>query len=106
MHKGQDQVNFVEVYEFPNYPIYFPWPEFIIANSADEMSRLHLLRASYDLFVYDFPYDFSGIVGDYKLLQVQTHDPSIAVHMVHRSQIAIDVIISGSIGPSVYIVCR
>ena len=31
------------------------------------MPRLHLLRSSYDLFVYDFPYDFFGIVGGYKL---------------------------------------
>ena len=27
------------------------------------MPRLHLLRSSYDLFVYDFLYDFFGIVG-------------------------------------------
>ena len=31
------------------------------------MPRLHLLRSSYDLFVYDFPYDFFCIVGGYKL---------------------------------------
>ena len=27
------------------------------------MPRLHLPRSSYDLFVYDFPYDFFGIVS-------------------------------------------
>ena len=27
------------------------------------MHRFHLLRSSYDLFVYDFLYDFFGIVG-------------------------------------------
>ena len=27
------------------------------------MPRLHLLRSSYDLSVYDFLYDFFGIVG-------------------------------------------
>ena len=31
------------------------------------MPQLYLLRASYDLFVYDFRYDFSGIVGVSKL---------------------------------------
>ena len=31
------------------------------------MPRLHLLQSSYDLLVYDFPYDFFGIVGGYKL---------------------------------------
>ena len=31
------------------------------------MSRLHLPQVLYNLFVYDFPYDFSGIVGGYKL---------------------------------------
>ena len=29
------------------------------------MARLHLPRSSYDLFVYDFPYEFFGIVGGY-----------------------------------------
>ena len=31
------------------------------------MPPLHLLRSSYDLFVYDFPYDIFVIVGGYKL---------------------------------------
>ena len=31
------------------------------------MPRLYLPRSLYDLFVYDFPYDFFGIVGAYKL---------------------------------------
>ena len=31
------------------------------------MPRLHLPWASNDLYVYDFLYDFSGIVGGYKL---------------------------------------
>ena len=31
------------------------------------MPRLHLPRSSYDLFVYDFLYDFFGIIGSYKL---------------------------------------
>ena len=37
------------------------------------MPRLHLLRSSYDLFVYDFPYDFFGIVGGYKLRRMCLH---------------------------------
>ena len=37
------------------------------------MPRLHLLRSSYDLFVYDFPYDFFGIVGGYKLRRLRLH---------------------------------
>ena len=37
------------------------------------MPRLHLLRASYDLFVCDFPYDFFGIVGRYKLRRMCLH---------------------------------
>ena len=37
------------------------------------MPRLHLLRSSYDLFVYDFPYDFFGIVGGYKLRRMCSH---------------------------------
>ena len=31
------------------------------------MPRLHLPQLSYDLTVYDLPYDFFGIVGGYKL---------------------------------------
>ena len=31
------------------------------------MPGLHLPRTPYDLFVYDFPYDFSGIVGGYSV---------------------------------------
>ena len=31
------------------------------------MPRLYLPRSLYHLFVYDFPYDFFGIVGGYKL---------------------------------------
>ena len=37
------------------------------------MPRLHLLRSSYDLYVYDFPYDFFGIVGGYKLRRMCLH---------------------------------
>ena len=37
------------------------------------MPRLHLLRSSYDLAVYDFPYDFFGIVGGYKLRRLRLH---------------------------------
>ena len=37
------------------------------------MPRLHLLRSSYDLFVYDFPYDIFGIVGGYKLRRMCLH---------------------------------
>ena len=37
------------------------------------MPRLHLLRSSYDLFVYDFLYDFFGIVGGYKLRRMWLH---------------------------------
>ena len=35
------------------------------------MRRLFLPRSSYDLFVYDFPYDFFGIVGGYKLRRMR-----------------------------------
>ena len=37
------------------------------------MPRLHLPRSSYDLFVYDFPYDVFGIVGGYKLRRICLH---------------------------------
>ena len=37
------------------------------------MPRLHLLRSSYDLFVYDFPYDFFGVVGGYSLRRMCLH---------------------------------
>ena len=37
------------------------------------MPRLHLQRSSYDLFVYDFLYDFFGIVGGYKLRRMCLH---------------------------------
>ena len=37
------------------------------------MPRLHLLRSSYDFVVYDFPYDFFGIVGGYKLRRLRLH---------------------------------
>ena len=37
------------------------------------MPRLHLPRSSYDLFVYDFFYDFFGIVGGYKLRRMYLH---------------------------------
>ena len=37
------------------------------------MPRLHLPRSSYDLFVYDFLYDFLGIVGGYKLRRMCLH---------------------------------
>ena len=37
------------------------------------MPRLHLLRSSYDLIVYDFLYDFFGIVGGYKLRRMWLH---------------------------------
>ena len=37
------------------------------------MPRLYLPRSSYDLFVYDFPYDFFGIVGGYKPRRMHLH---------------------------------
>ena len=37
------------------------------------MPRLHLLRSSYDFFVYDFLYDFFGIVGGNKLRRMCLH---------------------------------
>ena len=37
------------------------------------MPGLHLPRMPYDLFVYDFPYDFSGIVGGYGLRRMCLH---------------------------------
>ena len=37
------------------------------------MPQLHLLRSSYDLFVYDFLYDFFGIVGGFKLRRMRLH---------------------------------
>ena len=38
------------------------------------MPQLHLQRLSYDLFVYDFPYDFSGIYSyDFKLRHMCLH---------------------------------
>ena len=37
------------------------------------MPRLHLPRSSYDLFVYDFLFDFFGIVGAYKLRRMCLH---------------------------------
>ena len=37
------------------------------------MPRLHLPLSSYDLFVYDFPCDFFGIVGGYKLRRMCSH---------------------------------
>ena len=37
------------------------------------MPRLHLPRSSYALFVYDFLYDFFGIVGGYKLRRMRLH---------------------------------
>ena len=36
-------------------------------NAYNIMPRYHLPRTSYDLFIYDFPYYFSGIVDGYKL---------------------------------------
>ena len=37
------------------------------------MPQLHLLRSSYDLFVYDFSLRFFGIVGGYKLRRMWLH---------------------------------
>ena len=37
------------------------------------MPRLHLPRAPYNLFVYDFPYVFSGIVGNCGLPHICFH---------------------------------
>ena len=37
------------------------------------MPRLHLPRSSYDFFVYDFLYDFFGVVGGYKLRRMCLH---------------------------------
>ena len=40
---------------------------------ATIMPWLHLPRSSYDLFVYDFPSDFFGIVGGFKLRRMCLH---------------------------------
>ena len=37
------------------------------------MPRLHVPRSSYELIVYDFLYDFFGIVGGYKLRRMCLH---------------------------------
>ena len=37
------------------------------------MPQLHMPWLSYDLFVYDFPYDFFSIVGGYKLRGMCLH---------------------------------
>ena len=37
------------------------------------MPQLHLLRSSYDLVVYDFPYDFFDIVGGNMLPRLRLH---------------------------------
>ena len=37
------------------------------------MPQLHLLWSSYDLVVYDFPYDFFDIVGGNKLRRLRLH---------------------------------
>ena len=36
---------------------------YFLVNYLNLMPRLHLLRSSHDLFVYDFPYDFFGILA-------------------------------------------
>ena len=49
----------------------YKYKVFMVESQADMMlwnityimPRLHLLRMSKDLFVYDFSYDFFGIVG-------------------------------------------
>ena len=41
--------------------------------NASVIPRLHLPRSSYDLFVYDFPYNFFDIVGGYKLRRMCLH---------------------------------
>ena len=48
--------------------------DFILSTfSVYCMPGLHLPRSSYNLFVYDFPYDFFGIVGGYKLRRMRLH---------------------------------
>ena len=42
-------------------------------NITQPMTQLHLPRSLYDSFVYDFPYDFFGIVGGYKLRRMCLH---------------------------------
>ena len=37
------------------------------------MPQLHLLRSSYNLFVYNFSYDFFGIIGGYRLRRMYLH---------------------------------
>ena len=37
------------------------------------MPRLHLLQSSYNLFVYDFLYDFFGTIGGYMLRHMCLH---------------------------------
>ena len=54
------------------------WPPlnvtiFIMLLRNCVMPRLHLPRSSYDLFVFDFLYDFFGIVGGYKLRRMCLH---------------------------------
>ena len=61
----------------PNWPCpggrLLPFTPGEIPKMAQVMPRLHLLRSSYDLFVYDFLYDFFGIVGGYKLQRMWLH---------------------------------
>ena len=45
----------------------------LLAKKALLMPRLHLPRSSYDFFVYDFLYDFFGVVGGCKLRRMCLH---------------------------------
>ena len=47
--------------------------DMMLWNITYIMPRLHLLRSSYDLFVYDFSYYFFGIIGGYKLRRMCLH---------------------------------
>ena len=62
-----------------NYPDILKWDNLNYEREESElfleclMPQLHLPRSLYDLFVYDFPYDFFGIVGGYKLQRMCLH---------------------------------
>ena len=45
----------------------------VVSSIRPVMPQLHLPRLSYDSFVYDFPYNFFGIVGGYKLRRMCLH---------------------------------
>ena len=54
-------------------PVSFTMPFSKLFILTKLMPRLHLPRSLYDLFVYDFPYDFFDIVRGYKLRRICLH---------------------------------